>query len=143
MAVHSSFEAIETVARGVARPICGAETTSGSMCRAAPMASIGNGRCVQHGGHGRVSGAGADRHPLEQSEEPPRGLAETIDRLGVDLDVVASLAAELPLAARQQFVPELRVLAVRALGAYHELLAQNRADAKALTSRKRVRRLAA
>ena len=112
-------EAIQD-ARRVRRAICGQETTSGSICRAAPM---GNGRCVQHGGCAEASDAagGSDG----------QNAWETIARLGSGLDAMTSLATQLPLPARQQLVPEFRALALRAFSVYNELLTQNRQEAAA------------
>jgi len=131
VAVERTFESLEAVIRDAAKASCGAETTSGSICRAAPMA---NGRCVQHGGRAQLARApfGADESAAR--DRSPRSLSETIDRVNVGLDLVASLASELPLAARQQLVADVRVLAARAVGAYHDLLSKNRTEAAATAS---------
>ncbi len=131
MPIDSRFETLEVVAepRQPGRALCGAQTTSGSICRAAPMA---NGVCVQHGGRAKLAaGDFSTEHDGTASGEGRLDPGETIDRLGVGLDHLLSLSRELPLARRQHLVPELRALAGRALWAYNELLAQNRLEAAA------------
>ena len=135
MAIESGFETLEAVIgerpRGD-KPLCAAETTSGSICRAAPM---GNGRCVQHGGRAQLRSPAFDDETLSEAANDPAALGETIDRVMIALDVISSVSAELPLNARQQLVPEIRALAGRALSTYHELLAANRREAAARTGR--------
>ena len=135
MAIDAGFKTLAAVRVEPqdGRKICGAETTSGSVCRAAPMA---NGRCVQHGGQpdaatssGRENGAGGSAFT------PLRTASHTIDRASVELARVAAQLAELPLSARQQLVPELRALATAALSLYDQLLAQNRREAAAKVAR--------
>ena len=130
-----TIDAVRTKAQDGCKRFCGAETTSGSICRAAPMA---NGLCVQHGGQPRLSAylpeADLDVAGLEGISRPP-DVSRTIDRTAIELEAIESLVAELPLGARQQLVPDVRVLAARALGLYNRLLDQNRSEATTKVSR--------
>ena len=132
MAINTGFETLGAVRAKVqddGRRFCGAQTTSGSICRAAPMA---NGRCVQHGGQARVSAYVSEQGlKLELAGETAGtpDAAATIARARVEFDLIECLIADLPLATRQQLVPDVRALAARALSIYNQLLAQNRSEA--------------